>query len=208
MEEIDAIDNGVAISDAPLKYLVSTGLSGRVSRLYPAWNEPQTDALVNERFREASLLCGSELVEKVEGLAKAWWPARAIVEAALAAATEVDPSGQIMVLESGGLPWQSHVYDVEAEAAAAGKPRKALLFCLYADTRGKWRVQAVPQEEGSFASRMKLGAAEWRGLRDEALSEASGIPGCIFIHSAGFIGGHETKEGALALAKATIAMSP
>ena len=41
MEEIDAVDNGVAISDAPLKYCANTGLSSRVSRLYPAWNEPQ-----------------------------------------------------------------------------------------------------------------------------------------------------------------------
>ena len=125
----------------------------------------------------------------------------------MAAASTVDPSGQIMVLESGGLPWLSHVFDVEREAAAGGKPRPELLFTLYTDTRGKWRVQAVPAAEGSFESRLKLGASEWRGLRDEELSTACGIPGCIFIHSAGFIGGHETREGALALAKATLALA-
>ena len=207
MEEIDAVDNGIAIAESPLKYRASTGLSQRVGRLYPAWNEPQTDDVVNERFREASLLCGSELIQHVEGLTKAWWPARTIVEASMVAAASVDPSGHIMLLESGGLPWQSHVFDIEAEAAAAGMPRPELLFALYTDTRGKWRVQAVPAAEGSFESRLKLGASEWRGLRDEELSTACGIPGCIFIHSAGFIGGHETKEGALALAKATLALA-
>ena len=207
MEEIDAVDNGISIADTPLKYRASTGLSHRVGRLYPAWNEPQTDDIVNERFREASLLCGSELTQQIEGLAKAWWPARSMVEAAMGAASTVDPSGQIMVLESGGLPWLSHVFDVEREAAAVGKPRPELLFTLYTDTRGKWRVQAVPAAEGSFESRLKLGASEWRGLRDEELSTACGIPGCIFIHSAGFIGGHETREGALALAKATLALA-
>lgn len=29
----------------------------------------------------------------------------------------------------------------------------------------------------------------WRGVRDEALSQVSGIDGCIFVHMSGFIGG-------------------
>lgn len=29
----------------------------------------------------------------------------------------------------------------------------------------------------------------WKGLRDEQLSEVSGIPGCIFVHASGFTGG-------------------
>lgn len=29
----------------------------------------------------------------------------------------------------------------------------------------------------------------WRGVRDEALSTLTGIPGCIFCHASGFIGG-------------------
>lgn len=45
----------------------------------------------------------------------------------------------------------------------------------------------------------------WRGLRDEALDQVSGIPGCIFVHASGFIGGHHTREGALNMARATLA---
>lgn len=41
---------------------------------------------------------------------------------------------------------------------------------------------------------------EWRGLRDEELSKISGIPGCIFVHANGFIGGNKTREGALQMA--------
>ena len=41
----------------------------------------------------------------------------------------------------------------------------------------------------------------WRGIRDQALSDLSGIPGCIFVHASGFIGGNATKEGALAMSK-------
>ena len=63
----------------------------------------------------------------------------------------------------------------------------------------KYRVQAV-SVPNSFESRKPLPAA-WRGVRDDALSELSGIPGCVFVHASGFIGGNATYEGALAMAR-------
>ena len=45
---------------------------------------------------------------------------------------------------------------------------------------------------------------EWRGVRDHALSELSGIPGCVFVHANGFIGGNTTYEGALEMARRTL----
>lgn len=52
---------------------------------------------------------------------------------------------------------------------------------------------------------LRLGLLEeWRGIRDEALSKISGLPGCIFVHASGFIGGHYTMEGALAMAQKTL----
>lgn len=48
----------------------------------------------------------------------------------------------------------------------------------------------------------------WRGFRDEALDQVSGIPGCTFVHANGFIGGHHTREGALSMARATLAQRP
>jgi uncharacterized UPF0160 family protein len=56
----------------------------------------------------------------------------------------------------------------------------------------KYRVQAV-NVPGSFESRKPLPSA-WRGVRDEALSELSGIPT-----------GNATYEGALAMAKQGLA---
>ena len=44
------------------------------------------------------------------------------------------------------------------------------------------------------------------GLRDDVLSEKSGIEGCIFVHASGFIGGHKTKEGALAMSFAALGL--
>lgn len=45
---------------------------------------------------------------------------------------------------------------------------------------------------------------EWRGVRDEELSSKSGIPGCVFVHASGFIGGNETYKGALEMARRTL----
>ena len=36
----------------------------------------------------------------------------------------------------------------------------------------------------------------------------SGLPGIKFVHASGFIGGHETREGAIAMAKKTLASQP
>lgn len=73
------------------------------------------------------------------------------------------------------------------------------LYMLYQDQGGSWRIQAVPLDPNSFQSRKAL-PTEWRGLRDEELSAKCGVPGAIFIHASGFIGGHQTKDGALAMA--------
>ena len=62
-------------------------------------------------------------------------------------------------------------------------------YVVYRDeTADAWRVQAVPVSPDSFESRKALPEA-WRGLRDEKLSEVSGIDGGIFVHASGFIGG-------------------
>lgn len=37
-------------------------------------------------------------------------------------------------------------------------------------------------------------------MRDQDLSDLAGIKGCVFCHSTGFIGGNDTKEGALEMA--------
>ena len=66
-----------------------------------------------------------------------------------------------------------------------------------------YRVHAMPDAEGSFGLRRGLPEA-WRGLRDNALETESGIEGATFVHASGFIGGHKTKDGALAMARAAL----
>ena len=197
VEHIDGIDNGISIQDGPARYHISTSLSSRVGCLNPAWNEEQTPEIQNARFIDAMCLTGSEFLSHAQSLVTHWWPARSIVQQAVAARFAVHPSGKIMLLEAA-CPWKDHLFEVEAETKA-----EAILYAIYQDTGGSWRIQAVPQDPQSFLSRKSLPAA-WCGVRDEALSAITGLPGSIFIHASGFIGGHLTREGAIAMAVKSI----
>ena len=44
-----------------------------------------------------------------------WLPARALVEAALGARHDVDASGEVIELSTGGCPWKEHLYQLEKE---------------------------------------------------------------------------------------------
>lgn len=76
-------------------------------------------------------------------------------------------------------------------------------FVLFKDSTGKWRVSTVSVTSTSFEFRLGL-PEELRGLRDEELSKAAGVEGCIFIHAAGFIGGAQTEEAVLKLARMSL----
>lgn len=195
MEHIDGIDNGVSISgDGEQKYHISTSLSSRVGQLNPAWNEEQTADIMNDRFKAAMQLCCSEFVSQIMFMAKSWWPARSIVQKALDERYSVDPSGKIIVLAQA-CPWKEHLFDLETE--------EKVMFTIYPDSGGSYRIQAVPIEPSSFTSR-KIIKQEWNGVRDEDLSKLSGIPNCIFCHANGFIGGNQNKDGAIEMARQSL----
>ena len=71
---------------------------------------------------------------------------------------------------------------------------------MQSESEKKWRIQCVPFELGRFENRQSL-PATWRGLRDEQLDKEVGIEGCVFVHQAGFTGGHKTFEGVLQMAR-------
>ena len=205
LEALDAIDTGVEVAPegVQLLYRDTTGLSRRVGRLNPRWNErddngdaPDPDA----RFELASSLCGDDFVCVMTSVIESDIPARGIVEKAVLERADVDPSGEIIKLESGGLPWKSHLYEQEKLHGIS----PLIKYVLYTDQAGMWRIQAVTIEGRGFENRLSLPEA-WRGVRDEDLSKVTGIQGCIFCHANGFIGGNKSYEGVLEMAKVSLA---
>lgn len=214
IEAVDANDNGVSVYEpegiaaAGLQKKFADGgftLGAMVSRLNPNWNEPtpsdpvEAQAQEDGKFVIASQRIGEEFDRDLDYYIKAWLPARALVEKAFGERSQYDSQGRIMVLAGQSCPWKDHLYTLEEENNEAGK----VLYVLYPEKPtpdAKWRVQTVPVTKDSFESRKAL-PKEWRGVRDEELDKVSGVPGCVFVHAAGFIGGNKTFEGALELAK-------
>ncbi|ORY39577.1 putative GAMM1 protein [Rhizoclosmatium globosum] len=185
IEGFDGVDNGVSQYPADLrpKYRDGTSISSRVAKLNPWWNQESSDAILLEVS-----LTGTEFTERVQYTALAWLPAREIVETGLANRHKVHPSGKIIAFDQF-CPWKEHLHLLEQEHSIKDSDAPYTSFTL----------MTVPQSPESFVSRKALPDV-WRGIRDQALSDLSGIPGCIFVHASGFIGGNSTREGALEMA--------
>lgn len=218
IEALDAHDNGISAYDP--KALAAAGIEKRfsdggfnlgamVGRLNPDWNDPRPadpaewQAIEDGKFVKASNKIGEEFASSLDYLCKSWLPAREIVRTAFAKRLEYDAEGRILVFSGLSVPWKDHLYRLEAETPGAQKVQ----YVLYPESPApdaKWRIQCVPVSKDSFESRKPLPEA-WRGFRDEKLDEITGIPGGVFVHAAGFIGGNKTFNGAIAMTQKALA---
>ncbi|KAE8259115.1 hypothetical protein A4X13_0g1228 [Tilletia indica] len=207
VQAIDAIDNGISqypsSAGQPL-YKSKTDLSSRVGYTNPRWNETSSTEDQNARFERASAMAGTEFFDRVNYTFEAWLPAREIVLKALEARKSIpggDSQGRVLVFDEFA-SWKDHIFQLESDLAIPQAERA--LYVVYPDESGKWRIQAVPINPDSFVSRKPL-PEPWRGVRDDALTQLTGIEGCVFVHQSGFIGGNATKEGALEMARQAVA---
>lgn len=215
VEALDAHDNGISAYDHSALEAAGIekrfnqggfGLGAVVGRFNPKWNEPrpsdpvQAQAAEDARFVKASARIGEEFDRELDNYVDSWLPARTIVQQAFDKRLSYDSEGRILVLEGQSVPWKEHLFNLED-----GKP--SVLYVLYPENAtpgAKWRIQCVPDNKDSFVSRKPLPEA-WRGFRDEELDGINGIPGCVFVHAAGFIGGNKTFEGVKAMADKSLA---
>ncbi|CAI6338734.1 unnamed protein product [Periconia digitata] len=218
IEAFDANDNGVS-AVAP-KDLTAAGLAKKfedrgfsIASVVNRYNyssskgadfgKSKEELQVEEdaRFAKASTFVGEQFVLELTDRANHWLPARNEVKKAFEARLQYDHQGRILVLQEG-MPWADHLYNLEKEAPAQDGVAPQVLYVLFPEStpEGKWRIRAVSKENGGFENRKDLPDA-WKGVRDAQLDEVSGIPGCVFVHAAGFIGGNQNFEGALAMAQ-------
>lgn len=208
VEAVDAIDNGIPQfdTDQQPRYQSSTDLASRVARLNAAWNEECTPEIQLNRFSKAVNMVGAEFDECIIAIAKRWLPAREIVVKAMASRFQYDDKGRILVMTEW-VPWKDHLYAIEDKEHTDSKSANPVQYVVYKDMTGSsWRVQAVPVSPASFTSRTPL-PEPWRGVRGDQLSILADISRCIFVHASGFIGGNETYEGAMSMAKKSLGLS-
>ena len=205
IEHVDGIDNGIDFFEGGTpNYLVSTTLSSRVGDLNPEWDQESGDIVLNTLFKEAMMLTQKEFLEKVKR-EYTNLKARSIVKEAIVNGNVKDGKdgkeeidGQILVF-SQVCPWEDHLFELETEHDIVGKYK----YMVFPDGKGGGNIRAVPVAYKSFTSRKAL-PKPWRGLRDQELSDLTGIDGCVFTHNAGFCGANKTFEGAMAMTRMAV----
>jgi len=179
MKPVDAVDNGIEGYDSPISNVISS--------FNPTWEDESQEA-ENRGFLAAVKVARDYLENKIrfyKGLANA----KKIIDNG----EVID--GNILVLPRFA-PWQRYV--------TSDNKYNEILYVVFPDKSGAWRVQAVPPEPESFGMRKPL-PESWRGLREDNLRDLTGVKTAVFCHPAGFIAGAETMQDAIELAKLAVA---
>lgn len=183
--QIDAGDNGITLNtyESPV-----TTLSQIISSFMPLQSEKKD---VDAAFFEAVAFAKRYLQRLVRQYGE-YYEHLHYMKAALN--EQNIKESRILVLEKS-VKWKDILIKLDTQ--------ENVLFVVFEDVTGSWRVQTVPKEENSFEARVDLPEA-WASLRSEELSKLTGISGCVFCHPNLFICGNETKEGALAMARQAV----
>lgn len=147
IQEIDAIDNGVSMTDEEPRYKIRTHLSARVARLNPDWNSKQK-ADIDKEFEKAMQLVSEEFLFTVNYFLSVWMPARDYVKNALENRFQIHESGHITEFNER-FPWKEHLFDLETEMGL----KNEIKYVIFNDKPQSWRVQAVPVSPSSFITR-------------------------------------------------------
>ena len=196
---LDAIDNGVERYPADVEPRYSsngTSLTHRIANTNASWWEGEADE--DELFKQAMELAKTDYLDAVTYLYFSVFVVKDMVKEFVQKRFETDKSGQIVRLERM-VSWKRALLELEEELGIKGE----IKMVIYEDKNGSYRVQSVPIEETSFGNRAPL-LKEWRGLRNEQLKEISGIDDIVFVHHSGFIGGAQSYDSALKMARLTL----
>ena len=206
VEAFDAHDNGISAYPADIKpaFARPFDIFWHVDLFNLPWNAEGsfTPEASNEAFMKAVALVSSAFDMYLTRCIESWLPARDFVHNAFSARQVATASGEDLdgiLLLPVSCSWKDHLFE-HPEGSS-------IYYVVYSEgANNSWRIQAVPENPDSFVSKLPL-PKEWLGLRDAELDAVTGEEvedGAIFVHRSGFIGGHKTQSGALAMARASL----
>lgn len=181
-QPIDAGDNGVSLYNLN-EYKVSPFELFSVLHSYkPVWG---SDKNIDESFMEA--------VDFARGLLERLMASSKAREAVIKIADDgysTSEDKSILVFEES----------VDRHFFIKHEDVNVVVFKSTSSEEEKWKAEVIPKDYGTFEDRVSF-PTEWGGLRDEELTEVSGIKDAIFCHKGNFLFVSKTKEGAIAAAK-------
>ncbi|MCD5381516.1 MAG: MYG1 family protein [Candidatus Pacebacteria bacterium] len=181
-QPIDAGDNGVSLYSLNEYEVKPFELFSVVHTFKPVWG---SDDNVDDKFLEAVDFARG-LIERLVASSKAGEVMMKIIEDGYNNAEDKS----IIVYEES----------INRHALVKYEEPKLVVFKSESSGEVRWKAETVPVDYNTFDSRVDF-PAEWGGLRDEELVEASGIEDAVFCHKGNFLFVAKTKEGAIAAAK-------
>lgn len=187
VQPIDAIDNGVPVSQSLLEGLREFSSSSMVYAFYPTWHEC-SEALLFSRFMEA-VAVQKQIITRILGGLIAECDAATLVKAAYERASD-----KRIIELSEEMPFQEVLMTYPEP-----------LYVIYKNANDpNWHLSCVRADLGTFKNRRDL-PASWGGKRDAELEQVTGVRGSVFAHKAHFMAVADSHEGALALARLALA---
>jgi len=164
---IDALDNGHPLEKD--KRIV--GISDIISGFNLTWNSFDDE---NHAFEQAVVFAAQVLRNKLKSAIAKEEAKHIVVDAFANRKTK-----ELLILNTF-CPWTNALLELDQE--------EEVLFVVFHDNSGEYRIQVVPKEPSSFEARKSLPLL-WAGKRDNELSEIVGIHDAVFCHPARFIAG-------------------
>ncbi len=185
IQGVDAVDNGkMPFLDYPAQPM---SFSQIISEFNPSWDSMEDpDACFIRAVEMARIIFDNFLTRTILK-----FKAEKIVENAIAHSKE-----HIMCLEQF-VPWRDVILTSKNEKASD------IQFVVYPSNRGGYNWQGVPKRMGIKALRKEV-PRNWWGLSKAELRKVTQVPSATFCHPTGFIGGAETFDDAIAMAKLAI----
>ena len=191
IQGIDYTDNGVTLNkDKNIKernHPKSFSISKAISGFNPGWDSEEDSDTAFIRAVNFAEIIFDNFLEKAISKANA----KELVD------DLIEKSEKNVLILDQYVPWKEFVFTSKNPKA------EDIKFVVYPSDRGGYNWECV--QKGFYNSAYRKNVPEtWKGLKNFELQRTTGIKTAKFCHPAGFIGGAETIEDAIALTQIAI----
>jgi uncharacterized UPF0160 family protein len=188
VQPIDAIDNGISITQANEHGLYDYGIHGIISAFQVSWKEADADAIQYDNFRTLVSFFKEILMRE-------YLQAQHRIEMVNIITQCYKDSIEKEIIE---IP--HHVNIGPLMQALGDYPE---VKYVVAKSNNHWKALSLREDTSGFENRILFPNA-WAGKRGEELQKVTGVNDAVFCHNARFLAVAKTKEGAHKLAQLSL----